>query len=447
MIKITLLETNRTHVQVDEKTVQVGTDRAGYIVVQGTNTAKVHVDYGETYKSWNKSVIMTNAQGRSIRKPLEGMYSAFTFELPMEMTIAPYTKLLFQAGKDDQVQRWMIVDIPIARTAEGQMPPIPSTDAEEIRQIAQDAKDTADAALEEAARSGTSVTVGGVPQTSWDADTKLDKAESTLQFNQLISPNNLRDTYTGYGCTFTNIGNGYNIVGTSNNYASFSFIYKLATVSNHKYYYSFNSNEKNIRLGIKGLKAFYGEFGCIPYIYTADNNNVELIINVRAGSINTNVYPILIDLTEMFGAGNEPQTVEEVQKYIPAGTYYPYTDKPNRSEVNSLSMCPSNTIDYDIFTNTLEDDNYFKGDYTNSKNGYICVQFKAIDNSIPIGHHLTLDNSSGSILATNAAVTYNYFNTYFMFIPYSPEFVARLFIDHKTNMKDLVSKFIYAKEI
>ena len=53
---------------------------------------------------------------------------------------------------------------------------------------------------------------------------------------------------------------------------------------------------------------------------TYANENRYFVVNVKAGvSVDITFYPKVYDLTKMFGAGNEPTTVEEFYTRIPSG--------------------------------------------------------------------------------------------------------------------------------
>ena len=146
MITITLLDTNRTHIQVDSKTTNVGTSPSGYTAVEGSdNAAEITVAFPPQYINYKKHVVMTNSQNKSIVLDFTGVDQMFKFTLPRSMTKVPYTKLVFHAVYLDEVdQVWEVVNIPIAKTAVGGLEPIPDYDAITIMAIAQSVRDDAD---------------------------------------------------------------------------------------------------------------------------------------------------------------------------------------------------------------------------------------------------------------------------------------------------------------
>lgn len=80
------------------------------------------------------------------------------------------------------------------------------------------------------------------------------------------------------------------------------------------------------------------------HIFTANTTakNRNLYISLGSGaSINVTFYPQLIDLTQMFGAGNEPTTVEEFNRLFPK-PYYEY----NAGELLSCKVNGYKTVGY-----------------------------------------------------------------------------------------------------
>ena len=76
-------------------------------------------------------------------------------------------------------------------------------------------------------------------------------------------------------------------------------------------------------------------------ITLSENSNVNIAINNNSDSIGVEIpatifKPMLINLTKMFGAGNEPATVEEFTKLFPS-VYYPY-DAGSTKSTNSVRL-------------------------------------------------------------------------------------------------------------
>lgn len=149
----------------------------------------------------------------------------------------------------------------------------------------------------------------------------------TLVWNQLN--NNNGTTGTNNGITFTKNNDGsWSIVGTveddGNNpfrnlrYAAGEYF----LTEGHKYYLG-GSIDENVGVtlyrGSVSVGYGYGQ----ERIVTApaqDGNYDILRFTVRktyTGNINTICHPVCIDLTMMFGAGNEPSTVDEFKRLFP----------------------------------------------------------------------------------------------------------------------------------
>ena len=151
---------------------------------------------------------------------------------------------------------------------------------------------------------------------------------------QLLDKSKYPATTTINGVTFTNNGDGSITV---NGTATANIIYQLTTYGtqtkisvNHKYLYTYNvPNVSNT--------TYYSDIKTIPsdktvvnvttcyvfYTATGDDTGVRINIRVFAGYTANNLVfkPQLFDLTEMYGAGNEPTTVEEFRTKFPNELY------------------------------------------------------------------------------------------------------------------------------
>ena len=160
---------------------------------------------------------------------------------------------------------------------------------------------------------------------------------------QLFDKDKFFATRTAHGVVFTNNGDGsFTINGTCDADADadqplflqsvdYSVYFDLYSIENHKYLliplpqqFSYNT-----------LRFIFGT-GAVPYyetsntyeIYTATKTGTYscfAIYRVGAGTTINNlmVKPQLFDLTEMYGAGNEPTTLEEFRQKYP-NDLYPY---------------------------------------------------------------------------------------------------------------------------
>lgn len=161
---------------------------------------------------------------------------------------------------------------------------------------------------------------------------------------QLFDKDKFFATRTAHGVVFTNNGDGsFTINGTCDSDADadtplflppvdYSITFDLYSIENHKYLliplpqaFSYNT-----------LRFVFGT-GAVPYyetsntyeIYTATKTGTYpcyAIYRVGKGTTinNVTVKPQLFDLTEMYGAGNEPTTVEEFRQKYP-NDLYPYS--------------------------------------------------------------------------------------------------------------------------
>lgn len=152
----------------------------------------------------------------------------------------------------------------------------------------------------------------------------------SIVFNQVVNPNNFRPNYTVNGVTFTKLDN-YKFVanGTATGgdaYFSDSFV----PIKGHVYLEKScpkGGSAETYRSYITGsgvvVDTNYGSGVITPLNVDARVYIVPLMVKSGATVNNLVIYPQIYDLTAMFGAGNEPSTVEEFEKMFPAD-YYPY---------------------------------------------------------------------------------------------------------------------------
>ena len=158
---------------------------------------------------------------------------------------------------------------------------------------------------------------------------KLDKDKITTNFNQLINVKTFKDI-DEYGIKITKTETGFKIVGKPTANASFKLTSPIILNPNHIYFCRYNSERTDITLRFSFIQTNGERYDRYSdkFITTGFNfNKLDYILfnTYTKETYNFSLSPILIDLTEMFGAGNEPNNVDDVlQKYIPAGTYYPY---------------------------------------------------------------------------------------------------------------------------
>lgn len=163
---------------------------------------------------------------------------------------------------------------------------------------------------------------------------------NTIVWNQLINKNNLPQTQTLNGITFTNNADGtITVDGT----ATGGYAYISATVrgiiGGHKYLW------RSTPVGGSNT-TFYSYLAGTAFRSVADVGNgvietasgsgsaYPVFAMVKEGVTVSNLVfkPQLFDLTQMFGAGNEPSTVDEFKALFPLD-YYAY----NEGEIISLN--------------------------------------------------------------------------------------------------------------
>lgn len=150
---------------------------------------------------------------------------------------------------------------------------------------------------------------------------------------QLVDKSKIPTTRTISGVTFTNNGDGsVTVDGTSTHQYYSEIVIPIdgsLFIPGHVYL------NGTIASDFAGFVALYGpvakDYLMAPqYIYTLpsgkDFNKFRYIIRVDKGKTANNYTstPQLFDLTEMYGAGNEPKTVAEFKTKFP-NDYYPYS--------------------------------------------------------------------------------------------------------------------------
>lgn len=129
-------------------------------------------------------------------------------------------------------------------------------------------------------------------------------------------------TLTRNGITFTDNGDGtITANGTSDGFATFVFSKNFNFIAGNKYYvstpYSIIAYKDNGTMK-------YAQ-GNILFTWKSNWEIVQVYMQINKGITVSNLVfkPQLFDLTEMYGAGNEPTTVEEFREKFP-NDLYPY---------------------------------------------------------------------------------------------------------------------------
>lgn len=169
--------------------------------------------------------------------------------------------------------------------------------------------------------------------TAWSADSISGDAAiierikgKTLVWNQLN--NNGTGDKTENGVTFTKNGDGSWIInGTATDNAAITFSdYNRTVPANHKIFVGFGIRNAitGVNLGRSGFS--FPENVDFIHSYSSDfSAKPQLRVEIGTTVNNLKVYPMVVDLTQMFGAGNEPATVEEFRAMFPLD-YYDYNE-------------------------------------------------------------------------------------------------------------------------
>ena len=166
----------------------------------------------------------------------------------------------------------------------------------------------------------------------------------TIVWNQLLDKSKYPATTTTNGVTFTNNGDGSIAVnGTATDDSGFLLFspYADSLIPGHKYLISGSPNDASINAYIQCYDSINRQWlrdaggGGIAIFPKVVGPNVASFIRIRiAGGYTANnlvFKPQLFDLTQMFGAGNEPTTVAQFCAMFP-DDYYPY----NAGELKSI---------------------------------------------------------------------------------------------------------------
>lgn len=166
--------------------------------------------------------------------------------------------------------------------------------------------------------------------------------EPTYGYNQIANIN--RSTATIRGISFVNNGNNtLTITGTSQKSDNIS-IGNMEIVEGHKYYGFTNVISGTLSAStywIKWVSASYGKDIGEGVLFTATSsaNPAYCSFYVEGSNIDINakIQMMLIDLTDWYGEGDEPATIEEFRATFP-NKHYPYSKKRllNKYMINKL---------------------------------------------------------------------------------------------------------------
>ena len=145
-------------------------------------------------------------------------------------------------------------------------------------------------------------------------------------FCQLMDKSKYPATRIFAGITFTNNGDGsFTMTGTKTGNAQLEIC--VADIKKgHKYLGTTGTDTFYMWFFKSDGSSIYGDFIRSPF-YTATETDTDIRFFIKTDStdeVNVTAYPQLFDLTEMYGAGNEPTTLAEFGQKYP-NELYPYS--------------------------------------------------------------------------------------------------------------------------
>lgn len=168
---------------------------------------------------------------------------------------------------------------------------------------------------------------------------------------QLVDPKYIHNI-VDRGVTFTSNGDGsitVNGTPTGEYYSVGTIVLNIESIKpNHKYVvYDVNKDPIIPELIIANYQGGYIYKG-IGNIFTFPEHHYtrfvfEIRVNLNQTANNMVVHPQLIDLTEMFGAGNEPKTVAEFKAKFP-NDYYPYSPSCFVTSFDERTPCKTKNL-------------------------------------------------------------------------------------------------------
>ena len=228
----------------------------------------------------------------------------------------------------------------------------------------------------------------------------------TLVWNQLVDFDTPGDTLSGV--TFVNNGDGsISATGTNNGYGSSTLRKNLQVIGGHKYLVKGCPGGGSVSTYhlVDDVVGMYDETGS-GVIFTASISatiGVGVKIQLNYSITGTLVFrPVLFDLTQMFGAGNEPSTVAEFEALYPK-PYYDY----NAGALISNDAVQVETVGFNLYNPETETANviggkayYIGGTFTSiSQNG---VEITPVDGVFTPAETGTVEIVGGN--ATNTII-------------------------------------------
>lgn len=208
------------------------------------------------------------------------------------------------------------------------------------------------------------------------------------------------------GITETKTDNGLTATGTptvTNN----QWLWSFTCVSGHKYFIGGCPVHEGVLLTCYYASAYIQQSNGFIIAPTTSNGIVYVAIQTPTLGTEINIAwtPMLIDLTLMFGSGNEPSTVEEFEAMFPAD-YYEYNagtllsagvtevESKGKNLLYIQSASTSNTVDgvtvsYDADTKTIT----YSGTNTNATSHKV-LSVTTVDANLEVGKTYTISTTN-----------------------------------------------------
>lgn len=222
--------------------------------------------------------------------------------------------------------------------------------------------------------------------------------------NQLANPT--PPTQTISDVVFTNNGDGsYTVNGTASATATKSVSATFQVISGHYYLIcgcASGGSNSTYRL-LEGYTYRWNDTNGSGYIQVANNSgNAGLLIEVKSGTVCNNLVfrPQFVDLTLMFGTGNEPTSLTDhrIQALLNRG-YIPYNAGTYKgTDIGLFSSEPYNLFDGEIEGNGIDT---YTGLNISSGNNFRCVNYISV-----IGGREYMIELNGTALGTTG---YNFY--------------------------------------
>lgn len=175
----------------------------------------------------------------------------------------------------------------------------------------------------------------------------------TIVWNQIFDKSFYKSNFSSNGITFTvNEDGGFTLNGTAT--TGFNITNEeISLKKQHKYLMKYGNTPQNadlwIRTNFPNTEVFKDDNGK-GVIFEPSNDSTWYMYFALAASVtfeNAKYHINIFDLTQMFGAGNEPSTPEEFEAMFP-GDYYPYNaGEPMSAPVNEVVEQGRNLLNLD----------------------------------------------------------------------------------------------------